>query len=529
MVIVADTMAVTMLPDPAATPLAGSWAPTFPTWNAWAPLPLANPGEFVFGGAYLDSSDVLYVVDKRNRALRAVKLTATSPGFSELRNSPYYWPKNVTFTFSETVSMLLVPSSDGLDTLWLPLAGSLQGVAGFAIVFPTAYFTDSTVTPFIAPLPNAECGWPEDLGSVVLAPSRATNYQSAVLVLSSTECGAVALTSNVGARTVAKVYDMEPYSYNFAQEGEHAHPVYDAGSHALLWFDYSIRPGMPQQLCCANATNFNSCSGWRGECFNLPMLAFDPDSETFSPWMWLTMSLAGGNIYIAASGYITFQGDTHGAIFVYGLATGALVSKYRTESDMFNSAPLAVVPDVGEPRIYVTSTLGGLYCFSASTMAGGPLWVTRGEVGAIPGEDLPQSTYSYLTLTPRGTLLVTASAGGADWSDEKVVYAIVNGVQVPPASAGSGSPSNTGGIVAAVLLGLAGAAGVFSYFKVPAFRAGVDAGVSTARAGVAKMAGGYKSVGASSGGGSGLSASFGSGGSSGGAPAFTSGGGYGGV
>jgi hypothetical protein len=222
-------------------------------------------------------------------------------------------------------------------------------------------------------------------------------------------------------------------------------------------------------------------------------------------------------------------------MFAYQLDGAKELGRWRTYSDMFNSPPLAVTSSVGAgaTRLFVTSTLGGLYAFDAANVGAGPVWVTRGEVAAIPTDDLPQSTYCYITLTPQGTLLVTASAGGADWSDEKAVYAIVNGAQAPPvaaAAAGPGAALVAGLVVAALAVSAAG--GGFAYFRVPAFRSAVDGAVGTVK-GLTGGRAAYRSVtiaseggavGFTGGSGGGGTAPGGFGSTAGGAVGFNSGG-----
>jgi hypothetical protein len=59
------------------------------------------------------------------------------------------------------------------------------------------------------------------------------------------------------------------------------------------------------------------------------------------------------------------------------------------------------------------------------------VWTTYGEIGAVPDSELAKSTYTYISVTSQGTLLVTGPAPGADWQDENYVYAVVNGLQTP--------------------------------------------------------------------------------------------------
>jgi hypothetical protein len=115
---------------------------------------------------------------------------------------------------------------------------------------------------------------------------------------------------------------------------------------------------------------------------------------------------------------------------------------------MFNSAPLVVTPGNGSEttgaRVYLTSSRGGIYCYAAGAAVGdGPVWTTFGEIGAVPEAEPAETTYSYLSVTPQGTLLVAGPAPGAGWRDGKYVYAIVNGVCTPPSRAASRQGSAT--------------------------------------------------------------------------------------
>ena len=103
---------------------------------------------------------------------------------------------------------------------------------------------------------------------------------------------------------------------------------------------------------------------------------------------------------------------------------------FRTRSfntDMFSSAAVVVTPsggtDFANARVYLSTTKGGIYCYSALNVNAGPLWTTYGEIGRVPDAALPESTYSYMTITATGTILVTAPAAGDLWSSEKVRWA----------------------------------------------------------------------------------------------------------
>jgi hypothetical protein len=208
---------------------------------------------------------------------------------------------------------------------------------------------------------------------------------------------------------------------------------------------------------------------------------------------------------------------------------------------MFNSAPLVVTPgggsDTGNARVFLTTTRGGIYCYAAGAAVGnGPVWTTYGEIGAVPDSELPESTYSYISVTQQGTLLVTGPAPGADWQDEKYVYAIVNGVQTPanPSSGPSLGAGAVAGILAAAVI-VSGAGGGFAYVRVPGFRSAVDSTSSAVKNSLSKLTGrSYRDVGASSGGSNmgssfvGGMSSYGNYGAGSGGGTFASGGGGGG-
>lgn len=546
-VIVTDQLAVYQYPDP-ATVVAGptgvqTWAPTAGPFTPNNQFPAtAIVEDTVYGGAIIDSNDILYMVDQRNRAIRAVQLLAGAPFFGELPNSPYWFNRSIPFGLPETASMLIIPQTApvAVDQLWIPLVGSLEGTAGLAVVVATSYFSNGAYPPFFAPLPNYDCKWPFDYGSAALPATPVTEGNAAAFFLSEQSCGAVAMTADVTTQAVTKQYYTEPASYSFSAEGEHSHPLYDTTTDSLVWIDYSVRYGMPQQLCCAKlGSGFGSCTGWSGQCVNIPAEAFDPDSETFAAWEWMALGAANGNLYIVASGYDSITSTAmHSGIFVYPFnGGGKLGAKYRVDGDMYNSAPLLVVSPGnlgGATRLILTTTLGRVVAFDAANVAAGPVWTTSGEVAAIPNEDLPQSTYSFLTLTPSGSLLVTASVGGADWADEKAVYAIVNGVLTPPAPS-SGPSNSVVGVALSITAVLVAAAGFgFAYYKAPGFRRTVDSVASSAKNAITGGRSSYKSAQVQSFTGSGGGAS-GAGGAGDSASAFTgssggfNSGGYGGV
>ena len=274
---VTDDMDIGYFADPSAPSfLTANWDPIWYfdntgynpiTWNATI-IPHAD---FVFGGMYLDN-DVLYLIDSRNRLLRAMQVSDS--GITELLGSPYYWPKpgaqnGYPFVFSEVVSMVMVSDSlGGTNQLWLPLRGSMEGVAGIAIVVPTNYFGtagNQALVPFFVPLP-AGCAFPQDFGSVAITPSRSTGNKAAVLLLNAKECGAVMLTADAVGQTSEMLWQSLPGTYSFDLDGEHPHPAYDTAGSLMLYIDFGARFGIPQQLCCTRTTDYNR---WVGVARNL--------------------------------------------------------------------------------------------------------------------------------------------------------------------------------------------------------------------------------------------------------------------
>jgi hypothetical protein len=128
------------------------------------------------------------------------------------------------------------------------------------------------------------------------------------------------------------------------------------------------------------------------------------------------------------------------------------------------------------PGVFVSSALGNIYAFAPGAAAGGgPLWKTADlRSQAIPADALPSSTYSFLSATIAGTLLVTTTAGGANWQTEKAFVAIVNGVFPPPGAAARGLSSGAAAGIAIGVLAGAGALAALAYLRVPAFASTVD-------------------------------------------------------
>jgi hypothetical protein len=250
-----------------------------------------------------------------------------------------------------------------------------------------------------------------------------------------------------------------------------------------------------------------------------------PEGVTFFRFNWLAAALSNGLLYISASGLVNENilipgglSDLVSSIFIID-TNGTKVAEYRTSGDLFNSAPLVVQGSSMStpPQVLVSSALGKLYSFAggSSAVAAGqgwaPSWVSS-DLPAIPVEELPASTYCFLSLTASGTVLVTTSAGGQYWKNEKAFVAVVKGVFTPPATpaATSGLSAGAKAAVALSVLGCLGIAGAVAFFKVPAFASMVKSAGSSASSMASGLLGGsssskgfgagYASMGLSSGG-----------------------------
>lgn len=94
-VVVTDNGQIYQYYDPASLPASvTSWTPSAGPWTGYKALDLPDgtqAKDFVYGGAILDGNDVLYIIEQRNRAVRAIQLSASSPYFSELPLSPFWF------------------------------------------------------------------------------------------------------------------------------------------------------------------------------------------------------------------------------------------------------------------------------------------------------------------------------------------------------------------------------------------------------------------------------------------------------
>jgi len=483
-VVATDDCSVNLLPDPANLAAGTPWVPRSGYSGKWtAPSHVDGAmGDCVPGGMALDNTNGIYFLDYRNEIV--YKLDYTLTGFSPV---PLVW--NATFkgnplTLDLDTSMLFIPGANVGDTgiLWVPLGTSLLGNSGLAaIVSPL----DGTYT--FVPKGDADCR-PTDYGSA------ATSGQDIVL-LGDTQCGASHLDgSGLPPKRLWGTYPL--YGKLLFDMGVHSHPVFDSGTQNLFFIDWANDMLIRQQLYCFSLTTYQECAGWATQNTRIPELDIlsDPTGDLYDRWQWLAAGLAGNYVYVAASSpkndeVIDPNGraDLISALYVWNTATGLLIAQYRFNGDLFNSAPLIVQGTVGAPRIFLMSALGTLYCFGAAeAVANGPLWTTPNAVAGIPDDDLPQSTFAYMSLTATGTILVVGSAGGKDWADEKVYSAIVNGVFNPTAAPPMGeTPAQTAGIAVGIVV-VIGAAFAGAYFKVPAFTSAVNAAANSASKAVAK-------------------------------------------
>jgi hypothetical protein len=116
----------------------------------------------------------------------------------------------------------------------------------------------------------------------------------------------------------------------------------------------------------------------------------------------------------------------------------------NSTADMYNSAPL-VLSSASGTSILLSTAGGALVGFApgASGVDAGPAWVAANDLPAIPVEDFPAATFSFLSVTAAGTVLVTTTAGGADWRDEKAFVAVANGAFPPAARSPTATSSAT--------------------------------------------------------------------------------------
>ena len=412
--------------------------------------------------------------------------------------------------FDDDVSMLILSSGK----LWIPLKGTYIGNAGVAWILDT--FSYGASYEYV-PTPTSYCDsdtGPDDLGSagVILE-----NAGVGVVQLSSTYCGRLAYgISNSPALSTILVSDSYPPVdetpvFEF-EMGEHSHPVYDLETSSLYYFNFQPSPfAPPQQLCCLNTGSGSAkepCSGWPnvpGGCVSLPVLSSGPGPDPGRPlnyrWSWLAGGLdsVSQQLYVVASGPVDEKplgsSGFSSQLWLFSTVDGTLLARHGITGDLYNSAPLVVLGAGSGGKavsVILTTATGALVSFRAgvSGVTAGWAWSTTGEIGGVPVSELPSSTYSFLAVTPKGTLLVTTTGGGDAWSTEKATFAVVNGVlapsaPTPPPSALSGAAK--AGIAIGVLAGV-GALMALAYAKVPAVANVLDAFVGGVRLSLAKIA-----------------------------------------
>lgn len=442
--VVADNCTLFLLPDPAAYALGAPWTPTA-QWDVQDVFRGEDEESELSGIATFN--DAAFVLDGRNKAVH--KVTVTPGGFS------YVWTTFVNGSadgdawFSDGDTGMLPEAETNL--LWVPLAADYANPA--AGIAATIEMTTGALTFVPVPAAIVGCQKPDDLGSAAVDGGN-------VVLLSSdggtAACGAVALDSTGGF-----IYSTFPdREYLFDGDGEHTHPLFDADTSQVYFLDFekSIVNGDGQKLCCRDTVSgFANCRSWRGECVIIP--AFERIDEGFDVvdyrWIWMSMGLMPAVVgdgpavlFVSASAteldetFLTNgTADLYSAVWAFDTSSGSLLQSFRWAGDMVNSAPLVVTGSDGTTNVYMSSTLGNIYCFSAAALANGWLWRSA-DLAPIPLEDLPSSTYTFLSVTDKGTLLAVSTEGGATWSDQKAAFAIAGGL-VGPSPSPSPSPSSS--------------------------------------------------------------------------------------
>ena len=510
-VFIADNCTLMMYPDPASVPAlaggSGLWKRQVANWDVPDAVRGVNE-ESVFAGLVI-FGDVAYILDSRNSALHSVQLTKF--GFN-YRWSTYLNATPAGTKFQEGDSSMIPEASSNL--LWMPLPAPAFGPAGTNIMAQVDMATGNVnYLPIPAvPLKNA----PKCVAGRVTDEGSVTTDGGNVGFLS-TNCG-FTVFDQTNNNVVYETTELTPQPlFNL---GQHVHPLYDADTNQLYFIDFAetIVDGPGQRICCVNSLTYGNC--WDTvECIIVPEFERVDEKVDFIDyrWLWLAMGLlpagslpgqANSVLYVSASAVEADEtflygglNDLASALFTFDTTTGELKSSFRMRGDQFNSAPLVVSSSVdGNSNVYISSTLGYIYCFPANApVSGGYAWRSL-DLAPIPTEDLPATTYTYLSVTQSGTILATSTAGGATWQDQKATFAVLNGVQVPPSYAANAaattglSPGGAAGVSIFVLVLAAGAMWV-GYGRVPAFRDAVDpvlrqVGLSGGRASAARSGAG---------------------------------------
>ena len=289
-----DSCRVVMLADPALSPpVAGGSARLWVPQSQWSPLSDPNVAPSMtaeaceIAGLVVDSSDVVYVLDRSNHALHA--LTA-APGMLS-----WLWSVQVNKTdpmyeyvdFDDDVSMVVLSAGK----LWVPLMGSYFKSAGIALLVDTV---DSPTTFSLVPRPTATCAretGPADHGSA--AVTLKSNVQG-VAQLSSTLCGRLLYGVDYGspnATLVSASYPPNAGETLFEFEmGEHSHPLFDPITSNLFYVNFQTSPFAPlQKVCCldtSSPTASEPCSSWPNVpqgCVSIPLLSAGDSGDKLAP------------------------------------------------------------------------------------------------------------------------------------------------------------------------------------------------------------------------------------------------------
>jgi hypothetical protein len=516
----ADNCTLMLYPDPAALSAGQSWQRAAANFDVLDAFRGPNEESQLAGTAMFQ--DRVFMLDARNKAVHAVDVLAAT-GLGYHYRFQRAWTTFINVTRDSDGGSVDVKFTDGntgmipeaqTNLLWVPLATDYAfASAGLAA---TLNMATGAITYVLIPdtLSALGCRKPNDMGSVAVD-------NGAVVLISSdgpgASCGLVMLDP-AGAPLYYTLGE-DTYLFNL---GEHSHPLFDADSSQLYWLDFElqIQNGRGQRVCCVNTAGgaYSNCWG-TNLCVVIP--AFEVVDEKVDiadyRWLWLSMALqpssadgsAAARLFVSASATendetFLYNGveDLTSALFVLDTTTGIWLDQHRFKRDMFNSAPLVATGTDGAVRVYVSTTLGFIYCYSAGSLAGGPLWTSQ-DLAPIPLEDLPLTTYTFLSVTQKGTLLATSTAGGAMWQTQKATFAVVNGLLAPSAAAaaaasGALSPPAAAGVSSVVIL-LAAAAAYVAYGRVAAFRDAVDAAVAGAKGGVREWGAGTSAAGAAGG------------------------------
>ena len=428
------------------------------SFNIWVPLSTFNvndvdvqyhPKECGYAGMVLDTNDVVpgvdtvYFLDGRNKAVHAVVINGTTLTFS--------WAVKGDFTksvFDLDVSMLIIPKKGISVTkqLWIPLQASTLGSDGIAVtvgldlnvVMPAPKFGNFTLVP----KPD-KCSFPGDDGSVLID----VNGKSTVLHLSSEEgCGLIAI--DVATRTHNGVIS-DSVDYVFTgEDGVHSQPAYDSTLGFVYFLDFADYSNT-QRVCCKLADDLSQkCTTWISTCAPIPTVGAYIDGAGNSVngnWEWLGLAIYQGSVIVSASGAVNddlvfARYGVRSSLFVFS-NDGTYFTNYTIDGDLYNSAPLIIIPLdntlVDAIRVIISSAKGLVHSFKygieGEGLTSGPL-SSEPDFPAIPPEDLPETTYAFLSVTTAGTLLATTSAGGVDWSNQKAFVALANGIFDPTAA-----------------------------------------------------------------------------------------------